>query len=77
MQFPPFMVRGQSESDHRSVVLDLVGYLHSFAVGYISGFVGPAISKHSFKYKHVCVYINIYACMAERECTLGSIFLSY
>lgn len=62
------MVRGESESDHRSVVLELVGYLHSFAVGYITGFVGPAISKHYFKCKHA--YIYKYICMAERECTI-------
>lgn len=59
MQFLPCMVRGKLESDHRSVVLELMGYLHSFAVGYITGFVGPAISKHSFKCRHVCVYKHI------------------
>lgn len=57
MQFLPCMVRAESESDHRSVVLELMGCLNSFAVGYITGFVGPAISKHYFKCKHVYIYI--------------------
>lgn len=71
MQFLPCMVRAELESDHRSVVLELMGCLNSFAVGYITGFVGPAISKHYLKCKHVYIYIkNIYACMAERECTI-------
>lgn len=61
VQFLPCMVRGESESDHKSVVLELVGYLHYFAVGYVTGFVGPAISKYSFKYTHVCIYK--YICM--------------
>lgn len=65
VQFLPCMVRGESESGHRSVVLELGGYLCSFAVGYITGFVGPAISKHSFKRTHVCIYK--YICMHGRE----------
>lgn len=58
-QFLPCTVRGESESDHTSIVLELVGCLHSFAVGYITGFVGPAISKHSFNRTHVCIYKHI------------------
>lgn len=45
-----------------------VGYLYSFAVGYVIGSLGLATSSHSFKHTHMHVYICAY--MREMECMI-------